>query len=397
MHWVEVERPMARQISRAAATQILRAALEKSPDRLALNERLGATLMEEGKHFEAIAAFRARAEAEPAQFTSWGRLAQCHLEVGEPAAALEICCLVHGQGAGVARACGGALEALGRPEEALKEYRRAFAEDCKDEAALEAVLRCLCRASDAAPLLEFCEALPAATRYEAQRKAFRALAFSRLGRLDEANALIDPERHVMTFRFEPPAAFAGVEQFNARLAAWLTANTGSTPTPRPDFVLDHGLSYMRDPLLQDLRAFVRDSFDTYIAELPALGLDGLLPPPEAGRLVDWVAFLRNDDRNGEHVHPGGFLSGVYYVQAPEIVQTGSDLRGCLALGRCENLTAGYEPAWGVRYVKPEPGMLVVFPAHMFHDVVPTRSREQRIAIGFNVALVSLTACRPIGR
>src|SRR5271154_7585892 len=273
MHWVEVERPVARQISRSAATPILRAAIEKSPHRFALHQRLRAAFMEEGKHREAIAAFRARAEAERAQFTSWGKLAQCHLEIGEPAAALEICDLVHGQGAGVARARGGALEVLGRPEEALEEYRRAFAEDGMDEAALEAVLRCLCRGSDAAPLLEFCEALPAATRYETQRKAFRALAFSRLGRLDEARALIDPERHVMMFRFEPPAAFAGVEQFNARLATWLTANTGSVATPRPDCVIDYGLNHMRAPLLQELRAFFRDSFKTYIAELPAPGPD----------------------------------------------------------------------------------------------------------------------------
>ena len=380
MHWVEVERPVARRISRSAATQFLRAAIEKSPDRLALHERLGAALMEEGKHREAIAAFRARAEAEPAQFTSWGKLAQCHLEIGEPAAALEICDLVHGQGAGVARARGGALEVLGRPEEARKEYRRAFAEDGKDEAALEAVLRCLCRASDAAPLLAFCEALPAATRYEAQRKAFRALAFSRLGRQDEARALIDPERHVMIFRFEPPAAFAGVEQFNARLATWLTTNTGSVATPRPDCVIDYGLNHMRAPLLQELRAFFRDSFKTYIAALPVLGLDGLMPPPAAGWLAEAVTFLRNDGRNGEHVHPAGYLSGVYYVQTPETVRTGSDRRGWLAVGRCENLTAGYAPVWGTRYIKPEPGMFVVFPSHVFHDVVPTGSKELRISI-----------------
>jgi len=388
MQWVEVERPVNRRISRSAATQILRAAVEKSPDRLALRERLGAALMEEGKHREAIAAFRARAEAEPAQFTSWGGLARCHLEIGEPAAALEICDLEDAHGAGVARARGGALEALDRPEAAREEYRRAFAEDNKDEVALEAVLRCLCRASDASPLLEFCEALPTATRYEAQRKAFRALAFSRLGRLNEARALIDPQRHVMTFRFEPPAAFAGIEQFNARLAAWLLANTGSVATPRPDCVIDYGLKHMRAPLLQQLRAFFRDSFETYIAGLPALGLDGLMPPPAAGGLAEAVVFLRNDGRNGEHVHPGGYLSGVYYIKAPETVGGDSDRRGWLALGRCENITAGYEPVWGTRYIKPEPGMFVVFPAHMFHDVVPTRSNKLRIAIAADVRPVS---------
>jgi hypothetical protein len=388
MHWVEVERPASRQISRSAATKILRAAVEKSPDRLALHERLGAALMEEGKYREAIAAFRARTEGEPAQFASWGKLAECHLDIGEPAAALAVCDLAHAHGAGVARARGGALEALGRSEEALEEYRRAFVEDDKDEDALVALLRCLCRASDAAPLLEFCEALPAAPRFEAQRRAFRALAFSRLGRLDEASALIDPERHAMTFRFEPPAAFAGVEDFNARLAAWLLANTGSVATPLPDCVIDYGLKHMRAPLLEDLRAFFRDSFETYIAELPALGLEGLMPPPVAGALAEAVTYLRNDARNGEHVHRRCYVTGVYYVQAPETVRRGSDRRGWLALGRCEDTAAGYEPVWGTRYIKPEPGMFVVFPAHMFHDVVPTGSEEWRISIAADVIAVS---------
>src|SRR5271169_6543166 len=170
MNWVEVERPVARRISRSAATQILRAAIEKSPDRLALHERLGAALMQEGKHRDAVAAFRVRAEAEPAQFASWEKLAQCHLEIGEPGAALEICDSVHAHRAGVARARGGALEALGRPKDAKEQYRRAFAEDDKDEAALDALLRCLCRESDAAPLLKFCEALPATPLHETQRK-----------------------------------------------------------------------------------------------------------------------------------------------------------------------------------------------------------------------------------
>ncbi|ATQ70263.1 MULTISPECIES: putative 2OG-Fe(II) oxygenase [Methylosinus] len=380
MRWVEVERPETKRISRATATKVLRAAVATAPDPLPLLERLGAALMDEGGHREAIAAFDARAKADPARFTSWGRLAQCHNEIGEPATALAICDRAGGHGARVARARGAALEALGRRDEALESYRRAFGEDETDAIALDAVLRLLCRAADAAPLLAFCDALPATARFDVQKRAFRALACSRLGRREEASALIDPERHVMSFRFDPACESGGVDAFNARLAGWLLANTGATPTPRRDCVHDYALRHMRAPLLQELRAFFRQSFDAYIAALPALGLDRLMPPPVAGDIADGATFLRNEARNGEHVHRGRYLTGVYYVHTPQAIRTNVERRGRLAVGRCHETAGGHEPVWGARYIAPEPGMFVVFPAHMFHDVVPTRCSEWRIAI-----------------
>ncbi|HEY0145147.1 MAG TPA: putative 2OG-Fe(II) oxygenase, partial [Methylovirgula sp.] len=235
-----------------------------------------------------------------------------------------------------------------------------------------------------APLLEFCDALPATPFLQSRRLAFRAVALSRLGRVDEARALVDVARHVMVFRFDPPSEHGDAVAFNARLAHWLIANTGSVPTPRPDCVIDYGLTHTRLPLINELRSFVRRSFATYVAQLPVLGLGDLMPLPPAGELFDFVVFLHGNGRNGEHVHPNAYVVGVYYVQVPKDVQLASDMRGCLVLGACEKLTDGHQPAWGVRYLKPEPGMLVLFPAHMFHDVVPTQSAEPRIVIGADV-------------
>lgn len=189
----------------------------------------------------------------------------------------------------------------------------------------------------------------------------------------------------MTFRFEPPAAYGGIERFNASLAEWLGANTGSVATPKPDCVIDYALEFMHPPMMQDLRAFFRASFETFIASLPAMGLDRLLPPPPvAGALHEASVFIRKDGRNGEHVHPGGYLSGVYYVQVPQSVRVASDRRGCLVVGSCEKLSAGRRPSWGLRYIKPEEGMLVLFPSHLFHDVVPTGDTELRRVISMDL-------------
>ncbi len=386
MDWVEVESPENRQISRSAAARILCLAIEKSPSSLALYERLGGALVAESRFHEAITAFRRREDAEPEQFRSWGALAQCHVELCDFAYALDVCDRGehHGYGAGVARARGEALEKLGRQSEAIVYLRQAFEADPANEFALESLLRCLSREPDAAALLQFCETLPATPFFQSRRLAFQAVALSRLGRSDEARMLLDVERHVMVFRFDPPSEYGDAMAYNERLADWLTANTGAIRTPRLDCVIDYGLARMQVPLMRELRSFVRSSFASYISQLPSLGLGDLMPLPPTGELFDFVVFLHGDGRNGEHVHPNAYVIGVYYVQVPQDVRSESDTRGCLALGACERLTDGHRPAWGVRFLRPEPGMLVLFPAHMFHDVVPTQSTDSRIVIGADV-------------
>lgn len=384
MRWVEPEK--SRWLDRAQVTQVLRRAIETSPHRLVLYERLGRALLAEGKPGEALGSFRRIADVAPAQFGSWGKLAECHNRLGQPRKALEYCSIgeTHGCSEGVAAARGQALEALGCLEEAIHWHRIAFAEDPYDEVVPESLLRCLSRLPDGKPLLEFCEGLPATHHFAAQRRAFSALAYSRLGLADEARALVDPTRHVMSFPFEPPGHYGGIDAFNRRLTEWLLANTGSVATPMPDFVIDHVLARLSSPELQDLRAFFRASIGAFVSNLPAMGLDQVMPQPAAASLVDVAIFLRRGGRNGEHVHPTAYVSGVYYVQVPQSVQTGSGRRGWLILGACERLSGGHQPAWDVRYVKPEPGVLVLFPSHMFHDVAPTEDDAVRISIAVNL-------------
>jgi hypothetical protein len=377
-------------LSRTAAIRMLELAIEHSPDHPALYERLGQCLMRQGKFPEAIVAFRRSADSEPGDFGSWGSLAQSHVEVGDFAQALEVC----NQGerycrsAGVAKARGEAMEKLGHPSGAIFHLRQAFEDNPADELALESLFRCLSREPDATALWEFCEALPATPSFQSRRLAFRAIALSRLGRHEEARDLVDVQRHVKCFRFEPSPSHADAAAFNAQLAIWLTAHTGAIPTPRPDCVIDHELTRMKEPLMMELRSFLRRSFSSYIADLPAMGLGDHISRPEAGELFDFVVFLRGNGRNGEHIHANAYVIGVYYVQVPTDILAATDTRGCLVLGTCEKLTAGHQPAWGTRLIRPEPGTLVIFPAHMFHDVIPTQSAEPRIVVGADVRPVA---------
>jgi len=90
--------------------------------------------------------------------------------------------------------------------------------------------------------------------------------------------------------------------------------------------------------------------------------------------------LVDDGSNRQHVQPTGYLSSVYYVHVPESVRAANDPRGSLQLGPCDQRTNGHRACWGERLIKPVEGWIVLFPSHIFHDVIPTGTSEPRISV-----------------
>jgi hypothetical protein len=63
--------------------------------------------------------------------------------------------------------------------------------------------------------------------------------------------------------------------------------------------------------------------------------------------------------------------------------------GALVLGSLDGLTEGYVPCWGTRNIKPVPGVATLFPSHIFHSVMPTRSEHPRIAVPFDLCVAQV--------
>lgn len=84
-----------------------------------------------------------------------------------------------------------------------------------------------------------------------------------------------------------------------------------------------------------------------------------------------------------HNHPNNFLSGVYYVDAPE---TGTDLvfhdpRPISIMpwsGKPTRMTANASVA------QPRPGRMVLFPSWLRHHVPSNESMTERVSISFNL-------------
>ena len=371
---------------------LARAAEQARPNDMAVRLRLADALMKCDQFGEAGDIYAAALRESPREFSAWAKLAQCLTRLGRADEALAIC--LQGQTAGPAADIyseqAEAFAQLGRRAEARTARLAALALDDDLPAVVFRMLMALARKADGGPLLALCDELPVAYGRGAVALAHRALALSKLGRTEDARQLVDIHQHVSIAHFEPPAGFGGLEAFNAEIAKAIL-NDPPTPTKRKEGVnIEYDQEMDRNVAFLALREFVTGQIEAYLDRFDETGLDQVMPPrPEAGMLLCANTVLRGDGANGQHIHKRGYVSSVYYVSVPETDP--GDIRGSLLLGPCDRYSGGHVACWGARHIKPQPGMLVIFPSHHFHDVVPTRSQEVRISIP-----ADLVPCKPPG-
>ena len=95
----------------------------------------------------------------------------------------------------------------------------------------------------------------------------------------------------------------------------------------------------------------------------------------------WSVRLRPDGYHADHVHPRGWLSSACYISLPAAVR-GSGREGWLKFGQPGVPT---DPALGPdHFVRPEPGLLVLFPSYMWHGTTPFTGQDRRLSIAFDL-------------
>ena len=127
-----------------------------------------------------------------------------------------------------------------------------------------------------------------------------------------------------------------------------------------------------------------------VSALPAmLGRQVEAPARVTYRAYGWANVNRPGDYNMIHLHPGNQWSVVYYVATgtphPDTPMNGRielrDPRPAASYARMPGFTCG-QPM----LIKPQPGMMLVFPAWIEHGVHPFQGEGHRISIAINVAV-----------
>ena len=95
-----------------------------------------------------------------------------------------------------------------------------------------------------------------------------------------------------------------------------------------------------------------------------------------------VRYLKLGHQNS-HIHPDGWLSGVFYLKIPQKIE---DNQGSIEFSihgfNYPIVNKNKETPSSMH--KPVPGDLVLFPSSLFHKTIPCNSIEERHVIAFDI-------------
>jgi Flp pilus assembly protein TadD len=219
------------------------------------------------------------------------------------------------------------------------------------------------------------EALHSARPFDQHATALLATAW-RLAGDARYQALHDYDRLVKAYRIDPPEGWSSVEEFLSGLGRALDNIHGPLTHP-VDQSLRHGSQTTRnladypDPAIRALFDAIDPPLRRHIAAIGAAGQNYAIASA-------WSVRLNSGGYHINHVHPEGWISSAFYVRTPTNLQ---GHEGALKFGEPGPPTA---PTLREDYmIKPEPGMLVLFPSYMWHGTVPFSSSEKRLTCAFD--------------
>lgn len=220
--------------------------------------------------------------------------------------------------------------------------------------------------------------------------ALRLVALQELGRDEAFSQLNDFDRLVDAGHIDPPEGYESLAAFNAALAKHClnhpsleyerSANATRKGHHSGNFARDADpgpIAHLLD--IADKRAGLYSASRPTDASHPYLA-----QRPEKWTHDIWCVILGDLGYQDPHVHPGGWLSGVYYVSLPDAIsETDETCQGWIEFGRpIAYPQAKMEPR--VRLCQPEEGKMILFPSYFYHRTVPFHSAQKRISIAFDL-------------
>jgi len=135
----------------------------------------------------------------------------------------------------------------------------------------------------------------------------------------------------------------------------------------------------------------------YLGRLPVDPADPFLRArPAALEMRAWSVVSGADTHHLPHLHATSWINGVYYVAVPDVVADAERRPGWLRVGPDVARGFGAADGWDERWIRPEPGLVVLMPSHFSHETVPLGQDARRICVAFELHAVEEGAAREGG-
>ena len=200
--------------------------------------------------------------------------------------------------------------------------------------------------------------------------------------------LADFDHLVRIYQVATPPGFQG-DGFLDALAAELRAAHSGMVEPM-DQTLRGGTQTLGDlfsrssPAIAALRHAIAEKIGDYVRSLPqAASLPVLARRSAKFRFAgSWSCLLKPSGFHTNHIHPTGWISSAFYADLPQAIANPEAREGWFKLGE-SNLSLGATDI-PERFVKPERGLLVLFPSYFWHGTIPFSGSDTRLTVAFDV-------------
>ena len=353
---------------------------------------LGTILCERGDAAEGLAAHKRAVELDPTLVEPHFRVGLAHQQLGQfedAASALEEAAEIAPKRADILYSLGTARHALRHLDRALDAYSRALTLQPSLADHLFAVgkprhIHALMESRDLVGALHRLEAFLGRLPGQSCALALKAIVLDELGQRDEVRRLVDFRTLIAVVRLSPGNEIADL---NNRLAEHILNH----PTLRGASAassLHRGRStgdLLAAPVgpIREFETLIRKAIDGYMSSLPGDATHPFIANrPRYWTLSMWANVIESEGFQVPHIHPSGWLSAAYYVKLPEVVHSNGQ-SGWIEFGEpYQDIPRTAVPE--LFTLRPEEGLLLLFPSYFYHRTLPFHSPDQRISIAFDV-------------
>lgn len=391
---IEIRPDREKALTTSQEVGLLRAAYRKSPS-AQMRSRLLPLLMLEEAFSEAVDVLTA---GEPLDYPGEIALAQAYLAVNMPASDI----LAHGASERALHLAqddaqrARALANRGKSEIRMDRFEVARAtlmhalnldpynlDACKRIAAIELA------AGRPRAFLTIADGLVNSGVSHARLFADQSLALTMTGDFVRAKSIFGFDFFHGVERLDAPARWDTIAEFNKALAVELLAHPGMRyerygSASKSSWRIENP-TRSDTPLFNLLVGQIIATIERRTMAIEPTDHPWVNAAPRTAFLRNWCVITESDGFEDWHLHPSGWLSGVYYVRVPNSISQGTTRDGCLAFGIPDNLAGtGAAASFGEHLIRPQEGMLITFPSQCFHRTHPHGTNEKRICVAFDV-------------